>query len=268
MIMPARRISREEVFEFKYSICTLASRPTEYDQMVESFAKAGFTETDCEFMYSDNSKSNEFEAFAGFNRFLREAKGEFVIICHQDVLISPDNRSVLEEQINKVNNLDPNWGVLGNAGINNMYLMSMVVTEADMVVHRKGTLPSKVYSLDENFIVLKASANLAVSGDLDGFHMYGTDICLVAECLGYSAYAIDFNIIHKGLGIVDESFHILSDKLKKKYSRFFRGRYVRTTITRFYVSSSPLINSVMNTGLFKSISRLYYKVKYSIDRKI
>jgi hypothetical protein len=256
--MSPRSIFQQEQFKFKFSICTLANKPDEYNEMLESFLKAGFTEVDCEYIYADNSNGNEFEAFGGINRFLREAKGEFVIICHQDVLITINDRKKLEQQINLVTSLDPNWGVLGNAGINDMYNTSMVMTEAGISL-RKGVLPSKVKSLDENFLLLKASANLAVAGDLEGFHMYGTDLCLVAECLGYSAFAIDFQIYHKGLGTVDESFHNLSDQLKKKYSRFFRGRYIRTTITRFYVSSNWLVSAIMNLGIMKSISRFYYK---------
>ncbi len=266
--MPPIKILRQENFKFRYSICTLANKPSEYVEMVNSFVKAGFGESDCEYIYSDNSINNEFEAFGGINRFLREAKGEFVIVCHQDVLLTIDDRQKLEQQIEIVTHLDPCWGVLGNAGVNNMFNMSMVITEANLKSYCKGILPSKVQSLDENFLLIKASTNLAVAGDLEGFHMYGTDICLVAECLGYSAFAIDFNIIHKGKGTVDESFYFLSDSLQEKYTKFFRSRYIRTTITRFYLSSNRFINALMNLGIMKSISRFYYKVRFRIKGKI
>lgn len=236
--------------------------------MIISFTEAGFGENDCEYIYSDNSVQNEFEAFTGINRFLREAKGEYVIICHQDVLIKLDQREKLEQQIDLVGKLDPKWGVLGNAGVNNLFNVSMKYTDGEMKSYHKGILPSRVYSLDENFLVLKASANLAVAGDLSGFHMYGTDICLVAECLGYSAFSIDFNIIHKGKGTVDESFYFLSDRLQEKYTKFFRSRYIRTTITRFYLSSNRFINALMNLGIMKSISRFYYKVRFRIKGRI
>lgn len=262
--MSTRKITAQENFRFKYSICTLATNLTEYGEMVSSFLNAGFKTDDCEYMYSDNSKSNELEAYGGINRFLREARGEFVIICHQDVLINIDDRAKLEDQINIVNIRDPNWGVLGNAGIKDMYNMSMKYTNEHLEEICQGNLPSQVQSLDENFLLVKASANLAVAGNLKGFHMYGTDICLVAECLGYSAFAIDFNIIHKGRGKVDASFHQLSEKIQKKYSLFFRGRYVRSTITRFYLSPNWVINSLMNLGFMKNIIRLYYKLAYKI----
>lgn len=266
--MPPRKISKKENYLYRYSICTLTNKPLEYAEMLDSFTNAGFSENDCEFLYADNSVANEFEAYGGINRFLREASGEYVIICHQDVLIRKDKRANLETQIELVSTIDTNWGVLGNAGVNNMFNMSYIITRSDMKTYQKGMLPSKVQSLDENFLLIKASANLALSGDLSGFHMYGTDICLVAECLGYSAFAIDFNIIHKGTGLVDESFYSLSNSIRKKYIHFFRGRYIRSTITRFYLSSNPLLNSLMNIGIIKSISRLYYKVKYRFGAKL
>ena len=266
--MPPKLILKQEDFEFRYSICALANKPSEYSEMVDSFVKAGFGESDCEYIYSDNFNGNEFEAFGGINRFLREAKGEFVIICHQDVLLTIDDRQKLEQQIEKVTHLDPNWAVVGNAGINNLYNISMVITHTNLKSYRTGILPSKVQSLDENFLLVKASANLAVAGDLKGFHMYGTDICLVAECLGYSTYAIDFHLVHKGFGKVDESFHQLSEKLHHKYSHFFRGRYIRTTMTSFYLSSNRYINIFMNIGLMKNLIRTYYKLAYIMRGKI
>lgn len=266
--MPPKKINKQETFKFKYSICTLANKPDEYHEMVASFIKAGFGESDCEFIYSDNSSNNEFEAFSGINRFLREAHGEFVIICHQDILVTIDDRKKLNDQIKLVTELDPNWAVLGNAGVNNLYQISMVITHHDEKCIRKGQLPSKVQTLDENFLLVKASANLAVSGDLEGFHLYGTDICLVAECLGYSAYAIDFHIVHNGLGIMDMSFYQLSKNLSNKYSSFFRGRYIRSTMTSFYISSNHLMNLLMNIGLVKGIVRQYYKLRFRFKGKV
>lgn len=266
--MPPKKIFKQENYPFKYSICTFVTNLKEYSEMVASFIEAGFEEKDCEYIYVDNSEENEFEAFGGINRFLREAKGEYIIVCHQDVLIKFDKRDKLEKEIKKISTLDSQWGILGNAGPSNMYNLSRRYTDGDLKSYNSGVFPAKVSSLDENFLLLKADANLAVAGDLSGFHLYGTDICLVAECLGFSAYVIDFNIIHKGKGTVDQSFHSLSNQVKNKYSNFFRPRYVRTTITRFYLSPNPFVSTFMNLGFVKSISRLFYKLRHRIKGKI
>jgi hypothetical protein len=263
-----QKISGQERFKFRFSICTLVNKPAEYRGMVDSFVEAGFSENDCEYLYVDNSNGNEFEAFGAINRFLRESEGEFIIICHQDVLITIDDRRQLEDQISTVSGLDPHWGVLGNAGVNNMYNISMVITHYDNQTRRSGLLPSKVQSLDENFLLIKSSANLAVAGNLSGFHLYGTDICLVAECLGYSAFAIDFHIIHSGRGIMDKSFYDLSKKLSLKYSSFFRSRYIRSTMTSIYITSNQLMSLLMNIKIVKGIVRQYYKLRFKYTGKV
>ena len=61
--------------------------------MLQSFFSQGFDEEICEFIYIDNSTQNTFEAYAGLNRFLREAKGKYIIICHQDILLNEHGRT-------------------------------------------------------------------------------------------------------------------------------------------------------------------------------
>ncbi len=61
----------------------------------------------------------------------------------------------------------------------------------------KEKLPIRVGSLDENFIVVKRQANLALSHDMSGFHLYGTDLCIIADILGRTSYVVDFHLCHK-----------------------------------------------------------------------
>ncbi len=261
--MGATKIDRDHRYSYKYSICTMVTDLAEYNEMKDSFIKAGFGEADCQFLYADNSEVNQFDAFRAINRFLKEASGRYVIICHQDILIEHDDRIVLENRISEIDQIDPVWGVLGNAGASDLYAVSMVITENGKLFKR-GRLPSTVSSLDENFLLLNADANLAVSSDLHGFHLYGTDVCLVAECLGRKCYTIDFNLTHKSSGRMNASFYEISGKLQKKYKRFFRGRYIKTTITSFYLGAQGIWPSVMNIGIVKNIVRLFYKIKYKL----
>ncbi len=235
--------------------------------MLESFIEAGFVSDDCEYRYADNTNGNTFDAYSGINQFLQNSDAKYIIICHQDILLKFDKRAELEHRIAELNAIDKNWAILGNAGTNNPYLLSMKITHADMVTHKVGVLPSRVNSLDENFILVKKSANIALSGDLSGFHLYGTDICLIASCLGYSAYAVEFSLLHLSMGRVDSSFYALSEKLQVKYSFFFRSRYIKTTVTRFFLSSNGVLRYVMNISLVKSVVRLVYKYKYKWFKK-
>ena len=76
--------------QYRYSICTLVTNPSEYDEMVESFFNAGFKPDFCEFLYCDNSQFNQLDAFVAYNVFLNSAKGKYIILCHQDILLKYD----------------------------------------------------------------------------------------------------------------------------------------------------------------------------------
>ena len=178
-IQPIINIAKKEIrlpYKYQYAICTFVTNWDEYGRMLESFIKAGFTTDDCEYRYADNTSGNSFDAYQGINQFLQYADAKYIIICHQDILLKFDNRSNLDERLIDLDRLDKNWAVAGIAGTNNPYLLSMKITHSDMVTHKIGVLPSKVNSLDESFLLVKKAANIALSGDMEGFHMYGTDI--------------------------------------------------------------------------------------------
>lgn len=252
-------ILKEEVYKFDFSICTLVTDIVEYNEMLDSFFVAGFTEEVCEFLYIDNSEQNTFDAYAGINRFLRKAQGKYIIICHQDIFLKDDKINDLLQRIVEINNIDPKWAVLSNAGgINLKYTAMHLIQGSGNILHEEH-LPLKTANVDENFILIKSDANLALSVNLEGFHFYGTDICLIADILGYSAYIIDFKIIHKSDGKADDLFYQLKRTLIKKYSSALRSRFVGTTFTRFYISGNKILSFLGNTGFVLFWARQYYK---------
>lgn len=257
-------LNEEENFSYKFTVCTLVTDHKQYRGMLDSFAQAGFGYEDCEYIYFDNERSNCMDAYAAINRFLKVAQGEYIIICHQDVLINFDDRVKLETQISKISEMDANWAILGNAGINDMYMRSMVITHNDGRLIRSGILPSRVQSLDENFLLVKAASNIGVSNDLKGFHMYGADICMIAEAQGYSSYAIDFHLTHLGRGAMDPSFGQISEAFYSKYSRFFRSRYIRTTMTSGFLSSNRIYRAFMDLRFVKNLVRFIQKIRFLI----
>ena len=180
----AKRI-QEVSYPFDYSVCTIVSDMEQYQLMLNSFIEAGFSTDKCEYMYVDNTKTNVHDAFSAFNIFLRQALGKYIIICHQDVELKFDTIFELEQKIDQVCKIDPKWGLLGNAGAINLKYKTVCITHGVPPFHdKRGTaFPQKVQTLDENFILIKNEANLAVSSDLNGFHLYGTDICIIAKIL-------------------------------------------------------------------------------------
>ncbi|MBJ7308462.1 MAG: hypothetical protein JHC63_11480 [Acidimicrobiia bacterium] len=226
-----------------FSICTLVSNWQQYDSMIESFLKGGFGSPDCEFLYLDNSCGNRFEAYRGINIFLSVARGSTIILCHQDVELIQDDRVRLESVIHEMNTIDPSWGLLGNAG--GLLDGSIALRLSDPHGEdygRDATYPIRAVTLDENFMVVRKEANLAVSGDLHGYHMYGADLALVAERLGYTTYIVDFHLRHHGRGSRDEEFFRIRKSLVDKLSSLVGGRVLVTTCTLLPVGGSQLLN--------------------------
>lgn len=254
-----KTIIREEQFPFKFSICTLVSKPKEYSEMIDSFILAGFDPVFCEYLCVDNSLSNTYDAFEGFNRFLQEAKGKYIILCHQDILLLDHQINDLELRIKQMDMIDSRWAILGNAGGINLKYLAKHLSQISGNSSFEENLPLKAHTIDENFILVKNEANLALSSDLKGFHLYGTDICLIAETLGFSTYIIDFKLTHKSGGKVDESFFKIRKDLMNKYRKALRGRYISTTITRFYISGNAFTYYLGNLSLIKFFVRQYYK---------
>jgi hypothetical protein len=266
------KIESGQIFEFEFSVCTLVTRDEEYVEMLNSFLHKGFDKETCEYLYIDNTAGCTFDAYRGLNRFLQQAKGKYIIICHQDIIVHDHDRHHLANRIAEIDQADKNWAILANAGGINFKWIATNLTQGTGNRITEKRLPLLTKTVDENFIVVKNSANLALSNDLSGFHMYGTDICLMADILGFNSYIIDFNIIHKSDGNADKGFYNSRKAFIKKYNHAFRGRFMSTTITRFYLSGNRFAAWFNNLQPVKFFVRQYYKIffhkkRYVLKRK-
>ena len=233
----------------RYSICTLVNRPNQYEEMLDSFHRGGFKSPSCEFLYIDNSCGNKRDGYAGINQFLCHAQGEYVILCHQDVRLIDAGRGSLDQAIQDITVKDPNWALLGNAGGVGLRGLAMRITDPYGEDRKSGKLPARVQSLDENFIVVRKMANLGLSRDLKGFHLYGTDLCMTARALGYTAYAVDFHLHHIGgpkSKRLDDEFYRARRAWIDKYQRLHATKWVRTPCTLMFVSNSRIVNRMLN----------------------
>ncbi|RZL68785.1 MAG: acyl esterase [Pedobacter sp.] len=254
----AKSIQASE-YAFEFSICTLVTRKQEYNEMLQSFLNKGFSTEDCEYLFIDNSTNCTFDAYQGLNIFLQQAKGKYIILCHQDVLVHDQDRAHLSKCINEIEERDKNWGILANAGGINLKWIATNLTQGNGNVIKEKFLPLQTKTVDENFIIVKSSANLTLSNDLSGFHLYGTDLCILADILGYNAYIIDFNLTHKSDGNADQSFYAQKRAMITKYRHALRSRFLCTTITRFYISGNWFTAIIYDTMLIKFFVKQYYK---------
>lgn len=243
----------------EFSICTLVTNLEEYAKMRESFRNAGFTDT--EFLYVDNSQGNKYDAYEAGNLFLSKASGEYVIICHQDILLKYDSINKLRECLDELEKLDNNWAIAGNAGYTNMAQKAIRITDPYGENQYIGSLPQQVRTLDENFILIKKSANLCLSHDLKGFHLYATDLCQIAYMLGWNAYVIDFHLYHKSGGNADQRFVDAVNAFRIKYTKALKPVFLRTPVTKIYISGSLLFNKLFNTKfcfrIVKNVQKLF-----------
>lgn len=244
-----------------FSICTLVTDQKEYGEMLDSFKAAGFLEDRCEFLYANNTNQNNYDAYAGIKKFLSIAKGRYVILCHQDICLNKDNYQKLVKCIDEMDTNYPDWGILGNAGGLHIKKNIYRISYPDGTTFNDKPFPRKVKTLDENFLILKKEANIGISNNLKGYHLYGTDLCLIAGVLGYECYVIDFLITHKSYGNPDKSFQELKEQLIHKYQKALKGGYFRTTITIIYLSGSKIKTLLFNKKWTISLSKFFFKVR-------
>lgn len=245
-----------------FSICSIITDEDEYNVMKQSFENCGFIDG-CEYIIADNTQGNAFDAYQAVNRFIREAIGKYLVIVHQDVRCI-DSRATLERCLAELDQKDNNWAVCGNAGGIGYHQLVHYINNAGTVV-TCDNLPAKVSSLDENLLIINTRANMLVSADLQGFHLYGTDACIIADFMGYNCYVIPFMVKHLSLGNLPDLRRNL-DHFLDRYGKKLHSRYVETTATKFYLSNARWKNRLFNSPVFFFFIKAGQRAKLLLKR--
>lgn len=224
----------------RFTIATLVTDHAQYEAMRASFRAGGFAAPDCEWIKIDNTGAAQTDAFRGLNAALAEAQGAHVILCHQDVRLLADDRASLETCLADLETRDPKWAVAGNAGGVAPGELALRISDPHGTDRKVGTLPARVMSLDENFLVVKRAHRVGFSADLEGFHFYGPDIVLNAAVAGYSAYVIDFHLMHLSGGVKGPSFFEAKDAFRAKWNKAFGTRWMQTTCALVLLSGDAV----------------------------
>ncbi len=214
-----------------FHVCTISNNLQQYEQMKSSFISAGFSLDICRYSLFDNSEKNNFDPYRTFNRIKAETVEPYIIFCHQDLLIDRgDDCDRLVKLLTELEKIDPNWAIAGNAGMSNERGTIAKITDPNNTPKWNGALPQQVHSLDENFLVIKNSVNIATSEELSGFHLYGTDLCLHAHLNRLTCYVIDFHLTHLSGGHVGNQYWEVQAKFYQRWCREFRLCYLRTIV--------------------------------------
>lgn len=218
-----------------FTICTLLRSQEKYDRLLGSFLRNGFTAANSEFLAADNRDANRFDGYSWQKALLAQAKGRCVIFCHDDIELLEAGRAELLAALAELDRTDPHWLLAGVAGgryrprKHHRRLLRLRISDPYGEDRVLGSVPGRVETLDECFIVMRRSRPVIGSYDLDGFHFYGPDLCLQAELLGGSAHVIDFHLRHHGGGTKDQSFEEARERFVRKYAPLFPGRHLHCT---------------------------------------
>ncbi len=143
-------------------------------------------------------------ASKAYNDAIDKAQGEFLIFTHQDMIFPEQWLAELDQALGYLEDQDPNWGVLGCYGeTQNDGGRGYLFQPAWGVMGAPFDRPAPVRTLDEIVLVLRKSSGLRFDDHLPHFHLYGTDLCLRAESMGMTNYAVSAFCIHNtGQGFV------------------------------------------------------------------
>lgn len=218
-----------------FSVCSLVQSEERYARLIASFARSGFTEENTQFLAADNRSANRFDGYSWQKAMLAEARGRYVIYCHDDIELMDQGHGALLTALNELSHLDPNWLLAGIAGgryrpqKHHRPMVTLRISDIYGENRRQGSAPGRVETLDECFILMRRARPVIGSYDLAGFHYYGPDLCLQAELLGGSAYVLDFHLRHHGHGTKGPSFIEARQRFVQKYARIFPGRTLHCT---------------------------------------
>ena len=193
-------------------------------------------------MIKINNDDNQFtSARAAYNSVLESANGNYLVFVHPDMRFQDKN--ALHDalaQVVKIKNL----GVAGVSGCPDKvhHHRSTLVTSIvhDNPPHRFGKLIDKiteVQTVDECFFVMKKSfCEAHPFSDIEGWHMYAVEQCLVALLNGRRNYVVPARMWHFSTGSSENWQYIQTGReIARRYGDYFPT--ISTTITTWETQS-------------------------------
>ena len=146
--------------------------------------------------------------------------GDFIVYTHHDVFLPSSFFEDLCVGLKSMELIDPNWGVLGVAGVrleNGVKKNYGHIQDRGREWGSPSGLPAEVDTLDELLLITHGDFQFDEQFDL---HFYGADICMQAKLQGRKNYAINAYCHHNSglqLGHRSESFRECERRFRAKY---------------------------------------------------
>ena len=142
-------------------------------------------------------QENYSSATGAYNEGIKKAINNVIVFVHQDLFLPEGWLSQVEENLRRLEEKDPDWGVVGCWGARaDGKLCGHVYSSGLGVLGREFEQPTPVQTLDEIVLILRNDSALSFDETLPDFHFYGTDICMQAASRGLTCYVISAFCIH------------------------------------------------------------------------
>lgn len=196
----------------KYSIVVLVSDIDVFNNCLLKSLTSVRGDHDIEIIPIVNT-NNLYSASVALNIGIDVSKSDIIIFIHQDVTLLDDWFTKLDAYIDCI---DGEWGIIGAAGIDLRYNRNHISkwggTLNDKIIvgsvwHSADELNNtpywngsaeltKVHCVDECVFVLNKTTGLRFDISFDGFHFYGTDICLQSRSAAFPVFCANLPIVH------------------------------------------------------------------------
>ena len=148
----------------------------------------------------DNTSNIHYDSLSGaINSGLEQAENDLVVIVHEDVFLPENWQAKFEEVLEKLEKNDPQWGVLGTAGLtfDDISIGHYSDPTNYCNIFPNGGPFEKVKTVDEHLMVFRKSTGLKMDELHPGIHGIGTDLVINAQENGLNCYVIDAPSVHK-----------------------------------------------------------------------
>lgn len=170
-----------------------------------------------------------------YNDAIERAETDLIVFAHQDVYFPRDWLANLSRSLRMLEESDPNWGVLGCSGVNNLGLQAGYLYSVGLgILGEPFERPVAIDTLDEFILILRKSSGLRFDPTHPHFHFYGTDICMSARKQNRRCYAISaFSVHNTSYGPLSPEFYRCYWHARKKWREYLPIQTTCIRITRW-----------------------------------
>ncbi len=241
------------------SIIIIANKEEIFKSFVQVLNKQ--KNVDYELLVIENYDNHIVSAREALKKKAQISKGDYLLFMHPDIVFLDEN--VLSSFCSYLYSLN-NSGIIGVAG-SPSYLIDNKRIIISSIVHgnnkknagRPLDFPKLVQTVDEcMFAISKELFDSMSFADIDGFHMFGVELCLKSILKNRNNYVVPANIWHMSDGqSMDSKYMITLLELSKELGRSFP--YINTTVKRWHIH-----------GAVSFLYNYYYLFKQLLKKKI